>query len=50
MQVTCIQANVHLQVVRSDQVPRTPRFLQKTRHDGLFLVLQLISIFNLTAI
>ncbi len=50
MQETCIQAGVYLQVARSDQVTRTPKFLQKTRHDSLFLFLQFISIFNLTAV
>ena len=50
MQETCIQAGVYLQVARIDQVTRTPKFLQKTRHDSLFLFLQFISIFNLTAV
>ena len=50
MQDSCIQAGVYLQVARSDQVTRTPIFLQKTRHDGLFLFSQLVSIFNLKAV
>ena len=46
MQEPCIQAGVYLQVTRSDQVTRTPGFLQKSRHGDLFLFLQLISIFK----